>query len=95
MLIYTFNLKLIFCIVIKNIMKYLNKILYNLLCALFSRYNKKMKKYSNPYSDSESRLEGVNRANLKFINLSTTTSRVSVRNINESEREGEKQIASK
>jgi hypothetical protein len=28
----------------------------------------------------------VNRANLKFINLSTTTSRVSVRNINESER---------
>jgi hypothetical protein len=45
----------------------------------------------------ESRLEGggVNRANLKFINLSTTTSRVSVRNINESEREGEKQIVSK
>jgi hypothetical protein len=38
----------------------------------------------------ESRLEGVNRANLKFINLSTTTSRVSVRNINESEREGKK-----
>jgi hypothetical protein len=35
----------------------------------------------------ESRLEGVNRANLKFINLSTTISRVSVRNINESERE--------
>jgi hypothetical protein len=29
----------------------------------------------------------VNRANLKFINLSTTTSRVSVRNMNESERE--------
>jgi hypothetical protein len=45
---------------------------------------------------TESRLEGrVNRANLKFINLSTTTSRVSVRNINESEREGEKQIAGK
>jgi hypothetical protein len=47
----------------------------------------------------ESRLEtgggGVNRANLKFINLSTTISRVSVRNINESEREGEKQIVSK
>jgi hypothetical protein len=39
----------------------------------------------------ESRLEeGVNRANLKFINLSTTTSRISVRNINEFEREGEK-----
>jgi hypothetical protein len=38
----------------------------------------------------ESRLEGVNRANLKFINLSTTTSRVSVININESEREGKK-----
>jgi hypothetical protein len=37
---------------------------------------------------------GVNRANLKFINLSTTTSRVSVRNKNESEREGEKQIVS-
>jgi hypothetical protein len=37
---------------------------------------------------SESRLEGgVNRVNLKFINLSTTTSRVSVRNMNESERE--------
>ena len=32
----------------------------------------------------------MNRANLKFINLSTTTSRVSVRNMNESEREGEK-----
>jgi hypothetical protein len=44
---------------------------------------------------SESRLEGVNKANLKFINLSTTTSRVSVRDMNESEREGEKQIASK
>jgi hypothetical protein len=36
----------------------------------------------------ESRLEGggVNRAKLKFTNLITTTSRVSVRNINESER---------
>jgi hypothetical protein len=44
----------------------------------------------------ESRLEGgVNRANLKFINFSTTTSRVSVRNINESEREGTEQIVSK
>jgi hypothetical protein len=32
---------------------------------------------------------------MEFINLSTTTSRVSVRNINESEREGKKQIASK
>jgi hypothetical protein len=43
---------------------------------------------------SESRLEGgVNRANLKFTNLITTTSRVSVRNRNESEREGAKQIA--
>jgi hypothetical protein len=31
----------------------------------------------------------VNRANLNFINLSTTTSQVSVRNKNESEREGE------
>jgi hypothetical protein len=37
----------------------------------------------------------VNSANLKFINLSTTTSRVSVRNINESKREGAKQIVSK
>jgi hypothetical protein len=48
-------------------------------------------------SGVESRLEGggVNRANLKFINLSTTTSRVSVRNIYESEREGEKQIVGK
>jgi hypothetical protein len=43
----------------------------------------------------ESRLEGVNRANLKFINLSTTTSQIRVRNINESEREGAKQIVSK
>jgi hypothetical protein len=37
----------------------------------------------------ESRLEGgggVNRANLKFTNLITTTSRVSLRNVNESER---------
>jgi hypothetical protein len=35
----------------------------------------------------ESRLEGgVNRANLKFTNLITTTSRVSVRTRNESER---------
>jgi hypothetical protein len=43
----------------------------------------------------ESRLEGVvNRANLKFNNLITTTSRVSVRNNNESERESAKQIAS-
>jgi hypothetical protein len=42
----------------------------------------------------ESRLEGVNRANLKFTNLITTTSGVSVRNIIESEREGAKQIAS-
>ena len=44
----------------------------------------------------DSRLEGgVNRAKLKFININTTTSRVSVRNINESAREGAKQIASK
>jgi hypothetical protein len=41
-------------------------------------------------SQGDSRLEGVNRANLKFINLSTTTSRVSVRNMNESERESAK-----
>jgi hypothetical protein len=42
----------------------------------------------------ESRLGGVNRANLKFTNLITTTSRVSVRNIIESVREDAKQIAS-
>jgi hypothetical protein len=43
----------------------------------------------------ESRLEGgVNRAKLKFTNINTTTSRVSVSNINESAREGAKQIAS-
>jgi hypothetical protein len=48
------------------------------------------------FAPGESRLEGgVNRANLKFINLSTTISRVSVRNINESEREDAKQIVSK
>jgi hypothetical protein len=36
----------------------------------------------------ESRLEGVNRAKLKFSKIITTTSRVSVRNIIESAREG-------
>jgi hypothetical protein len=35
----------------------------------------------------------VNRAKLKFTKLITTTSWVSVRNRNESEREGVKQIA--
>jgi hypothetical protein len=45
---------------------------------------------------AESRLEGgVNRAKLKFSKIITTTSRVSVRNIIESTREGAKQIASK
>jgi hypothetical protein len=44
---------------------------------------------------SESRLEGVNRAKLKFSKIITTTSQVSVRNIIESVREGEKQIAIK
>jgi hypothetical protein len=44
---------------------------------------------------AESRLEGgVNRAKLKFTKLITTTSRVSVRNIIKSTREGAKQIAS-
>jgi hypothetical protein len=38
---------------------------------------------------------GVNRAKLKFTNINTTTSRVSVRNINKSAREGAKQIVSK
>jgi hypothetical protein len=44
----------------------------------------------------ESRIEGggVNRANLKFTKLITTTSRVSVRNIIKSAREGAKQITS-
>jgi hypothetical protein len=37
----------------------------------------------------------VNRAKLKFTNINTTTSRVSVRNVIESAREGVKQIASK
>jgi hypothetical protein len=37
----------------------------------------------------------VNRGKLKFTNINTTTSRVSVRNINESAREGAKQIANK
>ena len=45
----------------------------------------------------ESRLEGgVNRAKLKFTNINTTTSRVSVSDKeNEFAREGAKQIASK
>jgi hypothetical protein len=43
----------------------------------------------------ESRLEGgVNRVKLKFTKLITITSRVSVRNVIESAREGPKQIAS-
>jgi hypothetical protein len=37
----------------------------------------------------------VNRAKLKFTNINTTTSRVSVRNKNKSVREGAKQISSK
>jgi hypothetical protein len=37
----------------------------------------------------------VNRAKLKFTNINTTTSRVSVRSRNESAREGVKQIAGK
>jgi hypothetical protein len=43
---------------------------------------------------AESRLEGggVNRAKLKFSKIITTKSRVSVRNIIESAREGVKQI---
>jgi hypothetical protein len=48
------------------------------------------------FGDGKSRLEGgVNRAKLKFTKLITTSSRVSVRNIIESTREGGKQIASK
>ena len=37
----------------------------------------------------------MNRAKLKFTNINTTTSRVSVRNKDESAREGAKQIVSK
>jgi hypothetical protein len=47
------------------------------------------------YSNLVSRLEGVNRAKLKFTNINTTTSRVSIRNKNESAREDAKQISSK
>jgi hypothetical protein len=46
---------------------------------------------TNPTGGIESRLEGVNRAKLKFTKLITTTSRVSVRNIIKSARESEKQ----
>jgi hypothetical protein len=57
-----------------------------------------LESYYGPWTslaiDVESRLEGVNRANLKFTNLNTTTSRVSVRNKNEFEREDAKQIVS-
>jgi hypothetical protein len=38
----------------------------------------------------DSRLEGVNRAKLKFTNINTTTNRISVRNKNEFAREGAK-----
>jgi hypothetical protein len=37
----------------------------------------------------------VNRAKLKFTNINTTTSPVSIRNVNESARKGAKQIARK
>jgi hypothetical protein len=43
------QLVLIFSHVVKNIMKYKNKIVYNFLCALFSPYNKKGEKHWNPY----------------------------------------------
>jgi hypothetical protein len=42
----------------------------------------------------ESRLKVVNKTKLKFSKIITTTSRVSVRNIVKSAREGAKQIAS-
>jgi hypothetical protein len=64
-----------------------------------SKDNNKAKSNASPSRKRQidSRLEGggVNRAKLKFTNINTTTSRVSVRNINESAREGAKQIASK
>jgi hypothetical protein len=56
---------------------------------------KEKKKYYKKKGGWKSHRGVLNRANLKFINLSTTTCRVSVRNMNESEREGEKQIAGK
>jgi hypothetical protein len=48
---YTYNLKLIFGNVIKNIMKYLNKFLYNFYVHYFPPTTKKVKKHLNPYSD--------------------------------------------
>jgi hypothetical protein len=48
----------------------------------------------SPHSFWKSPRGGVNRANLKFTKLITTTSRVSVRNIIKSAREGARQIAS-
>jgi hypothetical protein len=55
----------------------INQILEDMLRSCVLHYGK----------DCESRLEGgLNRANLKFTNLITTTSRVSVRNMNESKR---------
>jgi hypothetical protein len=53
------------------------------------------KKFFTTFGLFDSRLEGVNRAKLKFTNINTTTSRVSVRNKDESTREGAKQISSK
>jgi hypothetical protein len=64
--------------------------IYKLSKALYG-----LKQAPRAWYECESRLEGgVNRAKLKFTNLITTTSRVSVRNRNESEREGAKQIVS-
>jgi hypothetical protein len=60
-----------------------------------NQFMPKITSMSWPFRTIESRLEGgVNRAKLKFTKLITTTSRVSVRNIIESAREGAKQIAS-
>jgi hypothetical protein len=64
--------------------------------TLLARLNVDSKDIVEVGSVIDSRLEGgVNRAKLKFTNINTTTSRVSVRNINESAGEGAKQIASK
>jgi hypothetical protein len=59
--------------------------------------NKKLGHHNLHYhiTEIDSRLEGgVNSAKLKFTKLITTTSRVSVRNKDKSERESAKQIAS-
>jgi hypothetical protein len=69
---------------------------YNQAYRKCSSYYDEITQVKCSLSRGDSRLEGgVNRAKLKFTNINTTTSQVSVRNKNESAREGAKQIASK